>query len=267
MSRQTAAWVNGLHCTGREWAESRKGRIKHELGLGGVPHTHHAGEDARGSWAMPRRPTSTPASVISSTTFRPLSTSTPSISASAVVDSLSVLLLGFGIAMFIAAASIALAVVLGLLVALLRLSPVAPLRWLAFAYTQVFRGVALYVLIIWVYFGLAVAMNVNIEPIPAGILTLALLNSGYLSETFRSGILAVDTGQWEAAKAMGLTKAQAFRHVIAPQATRIITPATGNQFVDAIKDSAILSVIGVPELMYETQRLAQYHFRPFEFFL
>ncbi len=176
------------------------------------------------------------------------------------------LLGGFRLAMLIALAAIVLAVLAGLVVALMRLSPWAPLRWIAFVYTQLFRGIALYVLIIWVYFGLAVAAGVNVAPIPAGILTLALLNSGYLSETFRAGILAVDRGQREAATALGLTPVQSFRSVIAPQAMRVVLPATGNQLVDAIKDSAILSVIGVPELLHETQRLAQFYFRPFEFY-
>ena len=183
-----------------------------------------------------------------------------------VWQSFGVLLRGFGIALLVAVAAIAIAIVVGLVVALARLSPVPPLRWLAFAYTQLFRGIALYVLIIWVYFGLAVAADVNFNPIPAGITTLALLNSAYLSETFRAGILAVDRGQREAALAMGLSRWQTFRDVIAPQALRVVVPATGNQFVDAIKDSAILSVIGVPELMRETQRLAQFYFRPFEFY-
>jgi His/Glu/Gln/Arg/opine family amino acid ABC transporter permease subunit len=183
-----------------------------------------------------------------------------------VWQSFGVLLRGFGIALFVAVAAMAVAIVVGLVVALARLSPVPPLRWLAFAYTQLFRGIALYVLIIWVYFGLAVAADVNFNPIPAGITTLALLNSAYLSETFRAGILAVDRGQREAALAMGLSRWQAFRDVVAPQALRVVVPATGNQFVDAIKDSAILSVIGVPELMRETQRLAQFYFRPFEFY-
>jgi His/Glu/Gln/Arg/opine family amino acid ABC transporter permease subunit len=185
---------------------------------------------------------------------------------SPVWASLGALLRGFAIALEVAAGAMAVALVVGLLVALLRLSAFPPLRWLAFAYTQLFRGIALYVLIIWVYFGLAVAADVNFNPIPAGITTLALLNSAYLSETFRAGILAVDRGQREAALAMGLTPLQAFRDVVAPQALRVIVPAAGNQFVDVIKDSAILSVIGVPELMRETQRLAQFYFRPFEFY-
>ncbi len=183
-----------------------------------------------------------------------------------VWQSAGVLLRGFGIALVVAVGAIAIAIAVGLLVALARLSPLPPLRWLAFAYTQLFRGIALYVLIIWVYFGLAVAADVNFNPIPAGITTLALLNSAYLSETFRAGILAVDPGQREAAMAMGLSRWQAFRDVVAPQALRVAVPATGNQFVDAVKDSAILSVIGVPELMRETQRLAQFYFRPFEFY-
>ena len=93
-----------------------------------------------------------------------------------------ILLKGFGIAMACATVAIIIAIILGLVVALMRLSRIRILRWVAFIYTQFFRGIPLYVLIIWVYFGLAIAAGVNLPAIPAGIITLALLNSGYLSE-------------------------------------------------------------------------------------
>ena len=179
--------------------------------------------------------------------------------------SMPILLKGFAIAMLSATLGTILAAIVGLAVAIVRLGP-APFSWFAFAFTQLFRGVPLYVLIIWIYFGVAIAADVNIPAIPAGILTLALLNAGYLSETFRSGILAVDRGQREAGLAMGLSRFAVMRHVILPQATRIVIPPTGNQYVDAIKDSAILSIIGVPELMRETQQLADLYYRPFEFY-
>jgi His/Glu/Gln/Arg/opine family amino acid ABC transporter permease subunit len=176
------------------------------------------------------------------------------------------LLEGFGIAMFCATAAIILAMIIGLFIALMRLSNSRFLRGFAFIYTQLFRGVPLYVLVIWVYFGLAIVANINLPKIPAGIITLALLNSGYLSETFRSGILAVNIGQSEAAAAIGLTKRQIKRYIVLPQAFRIVLAPSGNQFVDAIKDTAILSIIGVPELMRMAQQQADLFYRPFEFY-
>ncbi len=176
------------------------------------------------------------------------------------------LLEGFGIALFTAALGIFFAILLGLIVALMRLSKFKLLRAFAFAYTQLFRGVPLYVLILWIYFGLVYAVGIDIPRIPSGIIALALLNSGYLSETFRSGIMAVDKGQREAGDALGLKRWEVTRFIVLPQAGRIVVPPTGNQFVDAIKDSAILSIIGVPELMKVAQEQANLFYRPFEFY-
>ena len=178
----------------------------------------------------------------------------------------TLLLEGFGIAMFSAVAGIFFAILLGLIVAMMRLSRYRVLRAFAFTYTQLFRGVPLYVLVLWIYFGLVYAVGIDIPRIPSGIIALALLNSGYLSETFRSGILAVDKGQREAGEALGLKPWQVSRLIVLPQAGRIVVPPTGNQFVDAIKDSAILSIIGVPELMKIAQEQANMYYRPFEFY-
>lgn len=178
----------------------------------------------------------------------------------------SLLIEGFGIAMFSAIAGIFFAILLGLVVAMMRLSRYRVLRAIAFIYTQLFRGVPLYVLVLWIYFGLVFAVGIDIPRIPSGIIALALLNSGYLSETFRSGILAVDKGQREAGEALGLRPWQVNRFIVLPQAGRIVVPPTGNQFVDAIKDSAILSIIGVPELMKIAQEQANMYYRPFEFY-
>jgi His/Glu/Gln/Arg/opine family amino acid ABC transporter permease subunit len=129
-------------------------------------------------------------------------------------DSRWLLLEGFGIAMFSAVAGIFFAIVLGLIVALMRLSRFKVLRGIAFVYTQLFRGVPLYVLILWIYFGLVYAVGIDIPRIPSGIIALALLNSGYLSETFRSGILAIDKGQREAGEALGLRKWEVTRYIV-----------------------------------------------------
>ena len=185
---------------------------------------------------------------------------------SVVWANFDVLLRAAGRSLYIAAIAMVVSVFLALFVAIARLSGVRPLQWLAYAFTQFFRGIALYVLVVWVLYGLALTGIVSLTAFSAGVAALVLLNAGYLSETFRGSILAVDTGQREAALAVGLSRPQAFRSVVLPQAVRVALPATGNQFVDIIKDSAILAVVAVPELMYETNRLSQQYFRPFEFF-
>lgn len=183
-----------------------------------------------------------------------------------VWDNLPILLRAMRITIVVSVVSAVLSVLLGLLVAVCRLSRFPPLRGLAFLYTQFFRGVALYVLISWIFFGLALAIDLKLDAQTAGIVALTLLNSGYFSEIFRSAIQAVDRGQREAAQALGLGRPRTFSAVVLPQATRVALPATGNQFIDIVKDSSILAVIGVRELMRETQRLANQNFRPFEFY-
>lgn len=192
--------------------------------------------------------------------------SEPFFDFTSVWSSIGILLKGFGLAMGCATLAILIAIIFGLIVALMRLSTIKSLKVFAFLYTQLFRGIPLYVLLIWVYFGLAIAAGINMPAIMAGVVTLGLLNSGYLAETFRSGISAIDHGQVEAGMALGLSKRNVTRSIVLPQAFRIIIPPLGNQYVDAIKDTAILSIIGVPELMRETQQLADLHYRPFEFY-
>jgi His/Glu/Gln/Arg/opine family amino acid ABC transporter permease subunit len=183
-----------------------------------------------------------------------------------VWDSMPILLEAIRITIVVTLVSGVVATALGLLVAVSHLTRFPPLRALAFLYTQLFRGIALYVLITWIWFGLALAIGLKLQAEIAGIVALSLLNSAYLSEIFRGSIQAVDRGQRDAALALGLSRHRAFTSVTLPQAFRVALPATGNQLIDIVKDSSILAVIGVRELMRETQRLANQHFRPFEFY-
>jgi His/Glu/Gln/Arg/opine family amino acid ABC transporter permease subunit len=184
-----------------------------------------------------------------------------------VLDNLDVLLRAAPISLLVAVAGFAVALVIAAVMTSLRTGPWAPGRWLSFVYVNFFRGAALYVLVVWLYNGIAVAANILIPAITVGVLTLALLNSAYLAEVFRSGLAAVDAGQREAAEALGLSPWDTFRRVLAPQVLRVVLPPVGNHFIDALKDTAILAVIAVPELMFATTRLAQSSFRPFEFYL
>lgn len=184
-----------------------------------------------------------------------------------VLNNLDILLRATWISLLVALAGFAIAIVVGAVMAAGRRSPWLPGRWLSFGYINFFRGAALYVLVVWLFNGIAVAAGILIPAIVVGVLTLALLNSAYLAEVFRSGMNAIDTGQREAARALGLTPWDGFRRVLAPQVLRIVLPPTGNHLIDAVKDSAILAVIAVPELMFQTNRLAQSTFRPFEFYI
>jgi His/Glu/Gln/Arg/opine family amino acid ABC transporter permease subunit len=176
------------------------------------------------------------------------------------------LLGGIGLMIQVAVVSMLFAVAGGLLLARLRRSPVVWVRTLAFVLIQVLRGIALYVLVLWLFNGLAIATGITLTAVQTGVIALSLLNSAYLAEVFRAGYDAIPAGQGEAAQAIGLSSIQAQRFVLVPQMVRISFPAMGNVFVDIVKDTAILSVIGVSELMRETQRWAQYYFLSFEFY-
>jgi His/Glu/Gln/Arg/opine family amino acid ABC transporter permease subunit len=183
-----------------------------------------------------------------------------------VWDQRRLLLGGVWLMLRVAVASMAIAIVVGLLLARLRRSTIVWIRTGAFVLIQVLRGIALYVLVLWLFNGLAVATGITLSAVQTGIIALSLLNSAYLAEVFRAGFDAIPAGQAEAARAIGLGSWEASRFVLVPQMLRVTFPSMGNVFVDIVKDTAILSVIGVSELMRETQRWAQFYFLSFEFY-
>jgi ABC-type amino acid transport system permease subunit len=141
-----------------------------------------------------------------------------------------------------------------------------PLGVIGFLYIQIFRALSLYVYILFVYFGLAAAFGLNLDPIPAGVVTLTLLNSAYMAEIYRAAIQAIDPGQREAARTLGLGGTRTFTTVVFPQAWRIAIPSLVNQFTDIIKDSSVVALIGAPDLMYQTIERVSFYQRPFEFY-
>ena len=172
---------------------------------------------------------------------------------------------GLVVTLRIAILSIAFSLVLGLVVALIRMMP-GPLGMIGFLYIQIFRALSLYVYILFVYFGLAAAFGLNLDPIPAGVVTLTLLNSAYMAEIYRAAIQAIDPGQREAARSVGLGGIGTFANVVFPQAWRIAIPSLVNQFTDIIKDSSVVALIGAPDLMYQTIERVSFYQRPFEFY-
>lgn len=141
-------------------------------------------------------------------------------------------------------------VILGILLALMRLSDQRILSALATAYIEFVRGTPLLIQVMFIYFGLG--MLVNIQAIVAGIIAISLNSGAYVAEIIRSGLSSIPVGQFEASRSLGLSYIKTMRHIVFPQALKNIWPALGNEFVTIIKESSIISTIGVAELTYQT---------------
>jgi polar amino acid transport system permease protein len=160
-----------------------------------------------------------------------------------------------------------LAVVLGLVVALLRLSPRRRLVYIpATIYVEVLRGTPLILQLFFAYFALPSA-GLRLSPVIAAILGLGLNTSAYLSEVFRGAILGVDKGQWEASEALAMTWVGMMRHTILPQAFRSAIPPTGNYAISLFKDSALASTVSVAELLFTGQVIGSETFKYMQVYL
>lgn len=159
---------------------------------------------------------------------------------------------GVEITLLITVISTGIGIILGTLLALFRLGTNPLLKWLSIAYIEFIRGTPLMVQVMFMYFGVGMLIK-NLPALIAGIIAVSLNSGAYVAEIIRSGIMAVDKGQTEAAVSLGMSRYQTYRYIILPQALRNIWPALGNEFVTLIKESSLVSVIGVGELMYQTQ--------------
>ena len=160
--------------------------------------------------------------------------------------------------------SLILGILVGLLSCFCSISKSFILNKLSGAYLSIIRGTPLMVQATFIYFGLSAALNMPITLFTASIIVLMLNSGAYLSEIFRSGISAINKGQMEAARSLGLPHGVAMRKIILPQAFRIVIPSVTNQFIITLKDTSILSVIGVAEMMRQSQQLIANNFRAFE---
>ncbi len=183
-----------------------------------------------------------------------------------VVDSLGAFAAGVRMTLLVAGVSMLVALILGLIVALMRISRSRILSAPAQAFINIFQGAPLFVLIFWVYYGLSIMVGISFKPFTAGVIALSAQYAAYLAEIYRSGIQAIDRGQREAATAMGLKTAQAYRYIILPQAIRIVLPSLGNNWIGMIKDSSLLWVIGVMEIMRTARMKSNDYLKPFEFY-
>lgn len=158
-----------------------------------------------------------------------------------------------------------IALVCGLLFGIARITNNRFIRWLAGAYINVLRGVPLLVLIFFFYFGLG--KIINLDRLVAGVLAVGVCYGAYMAEIFRSGIEAIDYGQHEAAMSLGMTRWQTLRYIILPQSFRIVVPPAANEFIACLKDSSLVSIIGLRELTRAGREYANQYFLDFQTWL
>lgn len=148
------------------------------------------------------------------------------------------------------------ALLLGLVVALMRISPLKILRYPALFYTDVMRGTPALVQLFIIYFGLS-DLGIEFDPISAAIVGLGMNGAAYVGEIYRAGIESLHKGQMEAALTLGMTPLKAMRFIILPQALRLMLPPLCNYSILLVKDTAIISTIAAPEVMFEARRMVQ----------
>jgi His/Glu/Gln/Arg/opine family amino acid ABC transporter permease subunit len=161
-----------------------------------------------------------------------------------------------------------LAIVVGLAVGVVgavgRLYGPRPARWLIALYVDFFRSTPLLIQLVWVFFALPILIGRSLPPLVAGVATLGAYSGAYLAEIFRAGILSLPSGQRQAALALGMTEGQTFWRIVLPQAAVRMLPPTVSTFISLVKDSSLVSVISVAELMWSAQSLVGFTMRPVE---
>jgi polar amino acid transport system permease protein len=183
-----------------------------------------------------------------------------------VLDNLPHLLSGLSLTCALTALCMMLGLVVGLGAAVGRLSRWRVVRAIAFAYTEVFRTTPLLVQVVWVFYVLPIVTGVALTAFFSGLVALGLNVGAFMAEIYRAGILSVSPGQTAAGLALGMTPAQVFRRVVLPQAVTRVIPPMATTWVALFKDTAILSAIGVVELMFRAREIATDTFRPLEIF-
>ncbi|HCY1412466.1 TPA: ABC transporter permease subunit [Staphylococcus aureus] len=174
----------------------------------------------------------------------------------------SFFLKGIKITILISLIGVALGSILGAFVALMKLSKIKIISWIASIYIEILRGTPMLVQVFIVFFGITAALGLDISALVCGTIALVINSSAYIAEIIRAGINAVDKGQMEAARSLGLNYRQTMKSVIMPQAIKNILPALGNEFVTLIKESSIVSTIGVGEIMFNAQVVQGISFDP-----
>ncbi|MEO7853800.1 MAG: amino acid ABC transporter permease [Rubrivivax sp.] len=179
-----------------------------------------------------------------------------------------VLLRGLWMSLYVFGCSAVIALAAGLAVALMRTSRWRALRWAGTLHTEISRNSPDYIMIVWVHFvlplllGALLARRVEFNPFVSAVIALGYVYSGYFAETFRAGIEAVPRGHIEAANAFGMSNTHIVWRIVLPQVVRRMLPESTNQFISMFKATSIVSLIAVPDLMYQVSMVTAQEMRP-----
>lgn len=186
-------------------------------------------------------------------------------------------LIGAKNTILLALLAVVIGVLIGLILAIFRVGKNRPLQFLATAYVEFIRGTPLLVQLFIIYYGLQAIgirfpdvpflskiLGINFADFMAGVITMGINSGAYVCEIFRSGIQSIDKGQSEAARSLGLSYPKTLLYIVIPQAIRNVLPTLGNEFVVVIKESSIVSIIGIADLMYKANTVRGNTFQPFE---
>lgn len=184
-----------------------------------------------------------------------------------MVDTLPLLAEGLELTIYITLLGLAFGFIIGTVAGLGRLSQNRINRSLASIYIEIIRGTPMIVQALFLYFGVPLVSGVRIDPITAGVITIAVNSGAYIAEIVRGAVQSIDAGQFEAGRSIGLTHNQTMLSIIWPQAFRRMIPPLGNQFIISLKDTSLLTVIGVAELTRSGQEIVAVNFRSFEVYL
>ncbi|MBD8015236.1 amino acid ABC transporter permease [Planococcus wigleyi] len=184
-----------------------------------------------------------------------------------IMNAFPYLMEGLQVTLYIFAIAIVIGFLIGLVVALFRLAPLKILNWIAKIFVDAIRGTPFIVQLFFIYFGLNSLDFISLDNTTAGIVTVAINAGAYFSEIIRAGIQSIDKGQTEAARSLGLNSTQNMRYIILPQAFRRMLPTITNQAIISLKDTSLLSVIGVADLTQEGRIQASATFDAFNVYL
>lgn len=174
---------------------------------------------------------------------------------------------GLQVTIYIFFIAIIIGFIIGLVVALMRLAPLKILNWIAKIFVDAIRGTPFIVQLFFIYFGLNTLSFISMNNTTAGIVTVAINAGAYFSEIIRAGIQSIDKGQSEAARSLGLNSVQTMRHIILPQAFRRMLPTITNQSIISLKDTSLLSIIGIADLTQRGQIQATATYQAFTIWL
>lgn len=184
-----------------------------------------------------------------------------------IVESIPQLLKGAELTVYLTVGGLFFGFILGAIFGLMKLSPSWIIRKIAGFYIETIRGTPMLVQAMFLYFGLPMAFGFRLPAMGAGVIVIAVNSGAYIAEIVRGAVQSIDSGQMEAGRSIGLNAMQTMRYIIWPQAFRRMLPPLGNQFIISLKDTSLLMIIGVGELLRTGDEIVAVNFRAFEVYL